>query len=450
MSDWYLILMTLLAIVIVIIGVTLLKLHPFISLLIGSLFLAIVSGLNFTKIVSSYETGVGNTLSSLAIIIGLGTILGGMITQSGGGLQIASSLTNKLGVNRLHWAMMISGFIIGLPVFFEVGVVLLIPLVISISRNTKKSILFVGLPLIAGLSIVHGIVPPHPGAMTAIDIYHANIGKVLIYALIVAIPSVIIAGPLFGKWIAKRVQPSGEPRLAGAFFSNDKDSETDPKDVPSVFAAFFTVLLPIILILIATIVPYLHINKGLEHFITFLGDPMMALLLSVLVAFFTLGYIKPINRKYIQPLFDDCLKPIAAILLIIGSGGGFKQILIDSGVGDAIAHIAGHFSLSPIILAFIIAALVRIATGSATVALITAAGIVAPIVESTTGVNKELLVIATGAGSLIFSHVNDAGFWLIKEYLGLTVKETFKTWTVLETLLSITAFICVLIVNLFV
>ncbi|GGH84182.1 gluconate transporter [Pullulanibacillus pueri] len=451
MSDWYLILMTLLAIVIVIIGVTVLKLHPFISLLIASLFLGIVAGLPVTKIVSSYETGVGNTLSSLAVIIGLGTVLGGMITQSGGGTQIANTLTHKLGMNRLHWAMMISGFIIGLPVFFEVGVVLLIPLVISVSRNTKKSILFVGLPLIAGLSIVHGIVPPHPGAMTAIDIYHADIGKVLIYALIVAIPSVIVAGPLFGKWIAKHVVPVGQPKLGGAVFSGpngENDKEAGP--LPSAFASFFTVLLPIILILIATIVPYLHFNKSVEHVIEFIGDPMMALLISVVVAFFTLGYTKKVNKGRVGALIDDCLKPIAAILLIIGSGGGFKQILIDSGVGDAIANISGHFNMSPIVLAFIIAALVRIATGSATVSLITAAGIVAPIIEHTTGVNKELLVIATGAGSLIFSHVNDAGFWLIKEYLGLTVKETFKTWTVLETLLSVTAFICVLIVSVFV
>lgn len=462
MPDWYLILVTVAAIVVVIIGVTVLKLHPFISLLIASLFLGIVAGLPIDKLVGSFEKGVGNTLSSLAVIIGLGAVLGGLMAESGGGMQIANTLTKKLGMNHIHWAMMISGFIIGLPVFFEVGVVLLVPLVVAVSKSTRKSIILVGMPLIAGLSIVHGIIPPHPGAMTGIDIYKADIGKVLIYGLIVAIPSVVVAGPLFGKWIAKRVTASGHPRtgespLSGIDETALKEGNTKDgflgekaKDLPSAGASFFTVLLPIILIIIATIAPYLHLPKGFTKVVEFVGDPVMALLISVLVAFFTLNFDKRINKGKFRAVAENSILPMAAILLIIGSGGGFKQVLIDSGVGDAIGHLSGHLPLSPLVLAFVIAALVRVATGSATVSLITAAGIVAPAVAGVPGVNPALLVIATGAGSLILSHVNDAGFWLVKEYLGLSLKETFKTWTVLETLLSLTAFVCVLILNVFV
>lgn len=463
MPDWYLIIATVAAIIVVIIGVTKLKLHPFISLLIASLFLGIVAGLPISKLVDSYEKGVGDTLSGLAIIIGLGAVLGGMMAESGGGMQIANTLTKKLGMKRIHWAMMISGFIIGLPVFFEVGVVLLVPLVVAVSKSTKKSILLVGLPLIAGLSIVHGIIPPHPGAMTGIGIYKADIGKVLIYGLIVAIPSVIIAGPLFGKWISKRVTPVGSPRvgrnsLSGSDEASGDDEgnskqgflDKDSRNYPSAGASFFTILLPIILIIIATIVPYFHFAQGFTNVVKFIGDPMMALLISVLAGFFTLKFNKTWNKGKFQALAENSIMPMAAILLIIGSGGGFKQVLIDSGVGDAIGHISGDLHLSPLVLAFVIAALVRVATGSATVSLITAAGIVAPAVAGMSGANPALLVIATGAGSLILSHVNDAGFWLVKEYFGLTLKETFKTWTVLETLLSLTAFVCVLILDLFV
>ncbi|MFC7394533.1 gluconate:H+ symporter [Scopulibacillus cellulosilyticus] len=465
MGDWYLVCITLAAIVVIILGVSVLKLHPFLSLIIASLFLGIFAGLPLDKLVSSYETGVGSLLSDLAGIIGLGTILGKMMADSGGGLQIANALTRKFGESKLHWAMMFSGFIIGLPVFFEVGVVLLLPLVISISKNSKKSILFVGLPLIAGLSIVHGIVPPHPGAMTAIGIYKANVGKSLLYGLIVAIPSAIVAGPLFGKWVSKRVKPSFSPygesnETAVNTGFNETASTKDSmavksgghlsEHIPSFTAALITILLPILLMLLSMVIEYLPLNHAIINFAKFIGTPVIALLISVFVAYFSLGFHKKVNKGKVTALIEECLKPLAAIMLIMGAGGGFKQVLVDSGVGTAFGHISQNLSLSPIVLAFIIAGLIRVATGSATVALTTAAGIVAPVAEHMTGVNKELLVIATGAGSLMLSHVNDSGFWLVKQYLGLSVKETFKTWTVLETLLSVTAFVCVLILNIFI
>lgn len=456
--EWYLLAATAAAIVVIIIGVTVLKLHPFISLLIASLFLGIITGLPINEMISSFQEGVGGTLSSLAIIIALGTVLGGMMAESGGGLQVANSLTKRLGMNKIHWAMMISGFIIGLPVFFEVGVVLLIPLVVAVSKNANKSIILVGMPLVAGLSIVHGLIPPHPGAMTGIEIYNADVGKVLVYGLIVAIPSVILAGPLFGKWISKRVTASETPNVVGETLaqSDDDDNSHDgflgdrAQDLPSTGASFFTILLPIVLIILATFGTFLPLGEQITSFLSFIGNPTMALLISVLVAFFTLDFNKPANKGKFRSVADDSLKPMAAIIFIIGAGGGFSGILSAAGVGDAIGHIAENFNIAPIVLAFVIAGIVRVATGSATVSLITAAGIVAPAVAGMADVNTALLVIATGAGSLMLSHVNDGGFWLIKEYMGLSLKETFQTWTVLETILSFAAFGCVLILNVFV
>ncbi|RLQ97440.1 GntP family permease [Falsibacillus albus] len=440
--DTYLLLITLTSIIIVILGVTWLNWHAFISLLFASLFLAVMSGLSLDKIVGAYEKGVGGVLGHLIGILALGTILGKMMADSGAGIKVARYFINKFGEAYLPWAMLLSGFIIGLPVFFEVGIIILLPLVISIQKTSKQNILLIALPVVAGLSIVHGLVPPHPGALAAISIYKANLGKVLLYSLIIAIPAAIIAGPLFAKYIHKRVKPEGEPELIQV--------DAEKEQLPSTGTSFFVILLPVILLVFSTIAPYLPVPSGVTKAFEFIGSPLMALLISVFAAYYFLGYRQGRDRKAIKKLTEECLLPVGSIALIIGAGGGFKEILIESGVGDTIANMAQNFSLSPLVLAFIIAGLIRIATGSATVALTTAAGIVAPIIKHMSGVNLELLVITTGAGSLMFSHVNDAGFWMVKEYLGLSVKETFKTWTVLETLLSFIAFGGALIVNIFV
>ncbi|MFS0781580.1 gluconate:H+ symporter [Bacillus sp. 1P06AnD] len=432
MSVSYLLILTLLSIGVIIVGVSVFKWHPFISLLVASLFLGICTGLDVNKLIASYEAGVGDVLGNLAGIIGLGTILGKMLSDSGGGYQIANSLTNKFGVKNIHWAMLFSGFIIGIPVFFEVGLVILLPLVIAISKGSGRSILFIGLPVLAGLSIVHGLVPPHPGAMIAVTAYHADTGKLLLYSLVIALPTAMIAGPIYGKWIDKRLKPKGKPTIFVG--------ETAYEKVPTFGISLFTVILPVLIMILSVASTALPIGDKMESLLSFLGNPLIALLISVFVAFFTLGYHQGMTKEKINRLSEECLMPLATILLIMGAGGGYKQILIDSGVGRAIADLSGNLHLSPIVLAFFVAAFIRVATGSATVALTTAAGIVSPIVEQMTGVNKELLVIATGAGSLIFSHVNDSGFWMVKEYFGLTVKETFKSWTVMETLLSLIAF----------
>ncbi|STY45169.1 5-keto-D-gluconate transporter [Listeria grayi] len=340
--------------------------------------------------------------------------------------------------------MFFSGLIIGIPVFFEVGLVILLPIVLSIQKTVKKNILLLGLPVLAGLSIVHGILPPHPGAMTAIGIYHAEVGPVLLYALCFALPAGIIAGPLFAKYISKRIIPENEPELIRPDVQLNRDK------LPSVPISFLIIFLPIILMLLSMLENFISMPKVVNQVLSFIGSPLVALLISVFAAYFFLGHRLGASGKLIKDLTEESMKPLASIILIIGAGGAFKQVLTDAGVADAIANLAVHMHLSPIVMSFVIAGLIRVATGSATVALTTAAGIVAPIVENMTGVNMSLLVIATGAGSLMLSHVNDGGFWLVKEYLGLSVKETFKTWTVLETLLSFVVFIIVLIVDIFV
>lgn len=442
-SNIYLLIITLLSIVIVILGVALWKWHAFISLTVAGLFLAILAGLSPEKIVTAYESGVGDVLGHLVGILALGTILGKLMSDSGAGMQISDYLIKVLGPKKLPWAMMLSGFIIGIPVFFEVGIVILLPLVISIHKTTKTNILLIAIPLLAGLSIVHGIVPPHPGAMTAIGIYDADLGKVLLYSLIIALPTAIIAGPIFGKFISKRLTPENSPNILKV--NNETTS------LPSVPVSFFIIVLPVLLMLLSIITPYLgSLPSLLKNTLLFVGSPVIALLISCFVAFYLLGFKQGMNRNTIKRLVEDCILPIGSIILIIGAGGGFKEILIETGVGETIAQMTENLSLSPLLLAFLVAGLIRVATGSATVALTTAAGIVSPIIQNLSGVNLELLVIATGAGSLMLSHVNDAGFWMVKEYLGLNVKETFKTWTVMETMLSVVAFLIAFALNSFI
>lgn len=439
-SNIYLLIITLLSIVIVILGVAWWKWHAFISLTVAGLFLAIMAGLSPEKIVTAYETGVGDVLGHLVGILALGTILGKLMSDSGAGMQISDYLVKALGYKKLPWAMMLSGFIIGIPVFFEVGIVILLPLVISIHKTTKTNILLIAIPLLAGLSIVHGIVPPHPGAMTAIGIYEADLGKVLLYSLIIALPTAIIAGPIFGKFISKRVIPENPPNIIKV---NNKT-----KGLPSVGISFLVIILPVLLMLLSIITPYLgEIPSIIKNSLIFIGSPVIALLISCFAAFYLLGFKQGMTKNVIKDLVEECILPIGSIILIIGAGGGFKEILIETGVGNTIAQMTEQLSLSPLLLAFLVAGLIRVATGSATVALTTAAGIVSPIIQHMSGVNLELLVIATGAGSLMLSHVNDAGFWMVKEYLGLNVKETFKTWTVMETLLSFVAFAIAFIID---
>ncbi|MDR5758068.1 MULTISPECIES: GntP family permease [unclassified Caballeronia] len=433
-----LLLYAVIAIAVLILMIARYKVYPFLVLMIVSVLLALAVGMPMDKIVKSFETGNGNTLGHIAIVVGLGTMLGKMMAESGGAERIANTLIDLFGEKNIHWAMMVVAIIVGLPVFFEVGFVLLIPIAFNVAKRTGKSLLLIGLPMVAGLSVVHGLIPPHPAALLAVQAYHADIGRTIAYGLIVGIPTAIVAGPLFALLISRHIKLPDANALADQFVQ--KHGEADTKRVlPSFGITLFTILLPVILMLIGSWADLVFTPKTLPNdLLRFIGQSDMALLIAVLVSFWTFGAKQGFNREQIQKFCGECLAPIAGITLIVGAGGGFGQVLRDSGISQQIVATASSANLSPLLLGWFVAALIRLATGSATVAMTTACGIVAPIAAAAGGhTSPELLVLATGSGSLIFSHVNDGGFWLIKEYFGMTVGQTFKTWSLLETIISL-------------
>jgi len=338
---------------------------------------------------------------------------------------------------------MVVAFIVGIPVFFQVGFVLLIPLVFTIARRTGTSLIKVGLPLVAGLSVVHGMVPPHPAAMLAVTAFGADLGRTIFYALLVGLPTAALAGPIFAVWIAPRITLPAVNPMAAQLEGGGATAAAEA--LPSFGLSLFTILVPVLLMLGASAADVALVAASpLRTALDFLGSPIVALLLSLLFSFWALGVARGMTGARILSLANDCLAPTAAILLVIGAGGGFNRVLIESGVGKAIADVAIRTQVSPLVLSWIVATLVRVATGSATVAMTTAAGIVAPIAAATAHTSPELLVLATGAGSLMLSHVNDSGFWLIKEYFNMTVQQTLATWTALETIIGVTGLLLTL------
>jgi gluconate:H+ symporter, GntP family len=431
-ADARLLLYALLAVVTLIVLIARFKLHPFVALVSVSLAMGIASGMTPGVAVKSFQDGVGNVLGFIAIVVALGTMLGKMMAESGAATRIAITLIDLFGERRVHWAIMFVAFIVGIPVFFQVGFVLLIPLVFTIARRTGMSLIKIGIPLVAGLSVVHGMLPPHPAAMLAVTAYHADVGRTILYGLIVGIPTASLAGPVFASWIAPRILLAPDNPMAAQLEGN-ADQET-----PGFGISVFTVLIPIILMLLASFADVTFDSaRPVSVALHFIGNPIVALLLALLFSFWSLGRARHFTRNEIVQFCNDCLGPTATILLVIGAGGGFNQVLVQSGVGRAIAGMAAGSHVSLLVLAWIVAALIRVATGSATVAIITAAGIVAPIAASMPGTNAELLVLSTGAGALVLSHVNDSGFWLIKEFFNMTVAQTLKTWTVAETIIGV-------------
>jgi GntP family gluconate:H+ symporter len=420
------------------------KVHPFVALTIAAGFLGLTSGMPVAKVMKTFQDGFGGVLGFVGIVLALGTMLGKLMADSGGADQIAQTLIRKFGTKNIHWAMMFSAFLVGIPLFFEIGFVLLIPLVFIVARRSGVSLVKIGIPLLAGLSVVHGLVPPHPGPLLAIGVFGADIGKTIFYGLIVALPTAIVAGPIFGNFISKRIPGNPSTELMDQIAK-----ESQHQNLPSFTITLVTVLLPVFLMLLKTfadvILPAEHIFR---QWMDLLGHPITALLAALLLAFYTFGAARGFTRQNIMKMLDQSLAPTAAIVLIVGAGGGFKQMLVDTGVGNVIGHMAVQAQISPILLAWLVAAVIRVATGSATVATITGAGIVAPVVAMMPGVNRELLVLATGAGSVILSHVNDAGFWLVKQYFNMTVAETFKTWSMMETILSVVGIILIMLLSL--
>ena len=420
------------------------RVHPFIALTLAAGFLGLTSGMPVALVMKSFQDGFGGVLGFVGIVLGLGTMLGKMMAESGGADRIARTLIGAFGRERVHWAMMFAAFLVGIPLFFEIGFVLLIPLVFIVARRTGVSLIRIGIPLLAGLSVVHGLVPPHPGPLLAIGVFNADIGKTIFYGLLVGLPTAMIAGPIFGKFISKYVPGEASPELLAQLAH-----EPEARELPGFGITLLTVLLPVVLMLLKTFADVAFDEKNVvRQWLDFIGHPITALLAALLLSLYTFGTARGFTARQIMKFVDDSLAPTAAIVLIIGAGGGFKQMLVASGVGNAIGQMALHAQISPILLAWLVAGLIRIATGSATVATITGAGIVAPLATMVPGVNRELLVLATGAGSLILSHVNDAGFWLVKQYFNMSVAETFKTWTVMETLISVVAIIFIMLLSM--
>ncbi|RXZ31068.1 permease DsdX [Oxalobacteraceae bacterium CAVE-383] len=438
------------AIAALILMITRLRLHPFIALIVASGLLGLLAGMPLPGIVQSFQDGFGGVMGFVGIVLGLGTMLGRLMAESGGADCIAQTLIRAFGKSRVHWAMTLAAFLVGIPLFFEIGFVLLIPLVFIVARRSGMPLFKIGMPMLASLSVMHGLVPPHPGPMLAIEAFGADIGKTIFFGLIVGLPCMIIAGPLFGSFVARHVAPAPSDALLSQL-APPLPPTPSGGNRPGFGVTLITVLLPVLLMLLRTLGDILlPEDAALRHLIDFLGNPIAALLAALLLALHTFGLARGFSREQLLKLLDQSLAPTAAIVLIIGAGGGFKQMLVNSGVGNAIGMLAVQARISPLLLAWLVAGLIRVATGSATVATITGAGIVAPLAAMTPGVSRELLVLATGAGSLVFSHVNDAGFWMVKEYFNMSIGQTFKTWSAMETIISVTAIAIIMVLGIFV
>lgn len=428
-----------LGIVILLSLIIFLKLNTFIALIITSIITALLLGMPLDKIMETVEKGMGGTLGHIALIFGLGAILGKLLSDGGGATRIADTLIAKFGQKHVQWAMLVAAFIVGIALFFEVGLVLLIPLVFSVAKRANVSTLKLGLPMVTALSVTHGFLPPHPGPVVIAKELKANIGHVLLYGIIISIPVTLIAGPLFNK-IAQKIIPSAYGR-EGDISALGAQKEFTEEEMPGFGISILTAILPVILMLISTLVQLItghdSPKNAFESIIYLIGNAGTAMLIAVIFAIFTMGILRHRKMDHIMESVTQAIYPIGMMLLIIG------------GVGDTIAKMFEGTHMSPILLAWIVAAVLRIALGSATVAAISTTGIVMPLLQASDA-NVALVVLAIGAGSVILSHVNDAGFWMFKEYFGLTVKETFLTWSLLETIISVSGIIFILFISLFV
>jgi GntP family gluconate:H+ symporter len=418
------------------------KVHAFLALTIGALFVGLGSGIDAGGVTKSYENGVGSVLGYVGVLIALGAMVGKLLADSGGADQVVDTLLRgKQSV--LPWKMALIAAIIGIPMFFEIGLVLLVPVVVLAIRRTGARAMLLGIPALAGLSVLHGFIPPHPGPLAAIGVLGGNVGITLALGLLVAIPTVIVAGPLFGR-IAGRWVDVSPPHT---FDASDRDESAER---PSFGITLFSVLLPVVLMLGKALVD-IFIDDEEQRFrqvFDVLGTPLIALLIAVLVAMYTLGVHAGMERKDVAASVEAGLPPIAGILLIVAAGGGFKQVLVDTGVGTVLADWAKDADISVLLLAWVLAVLIRLATGSATVATITASSLMIGLVDGLSTGETSLVVLAVGSGSVFFSHVNDAGFWLVKEYFGMSVGQTIKSWSLMETVLSVTGLVFVLLLGI--
>lgn len=434
----------LVGIAVIVLLITKFKLHAFLALTIGSLALGAAAGAPLDKVLTSFTTGLGATVASVGVLIALGATLGKLLADSGGADQIVDTILARASGRAMPWAMVLIASVIGLPIFFEVGIVLLIPVVLMVAKRGNYSLMRIGIPALAGLSVMHGLIPPHPGPLVAISALHANLGVTLAFGILVAVPTVIVGGPLFSKVAARWVDVPAPERMLPQRPSQELTRR------PSFAATLVTILLPVALMLLKALVDIVIDDPAntTQRAFDVIGAPLIALLAAVIVGFFTLGRPAGFSKERLQATVEKGLMPIAGILLIVGAGGGFKQTLIDCGVGQMILDVSENWSIPAVLLAWLIAVVIRLATGSATVATVSAAGLVAPLAADMSTAHTSLLVLAIGAGSLFFSFVNDAGFWLVKEYFGLTVGQTVKTWSIMETILSVVGGALVLVLSL--
>lgn len=414
------------------------KVSPFLSLLIVALLAGLAFGMQPDVLLKAVKTGVGSTLGDVILIICLGAILGKILELSGAASQIANTLIRSFGIKNIQWAVLLTGFLVGIPLFYNAGFIILVPLIFSIARTAKLPLLYVAIPMAASLSTTHCFLPPHPGPMFLVGAFKADLGKTLMYGLVISIPVVIIAGPFLGRFLKRlNIEIPAEGKI-----------ETEEKKLPGVFESFLLALLPVALIALSVVATTFFPGESLVNkVIYFIGDATVALLISVLLAVFILGIAKGRSMQQVTHWLNDAVIGVAVILLIITAGGVFKQVLIDSGTADYITSFSKQWSIHPLVFAWVVTALLRVAIGSATVAGITAAGIVSPLLATGT-VSPELLVLAVGTGSVFGSHVNDSGFWIFKEFFQISLKQTFLSWTVMETLISILGLVGVMVLSM--
>jgi Gnt-I system high-affinity gluconate transporter len=427
-----------LCIVSLVILITWAKVNPFLAFLIVSIPAGLLLGMPLTKIGKSVNKGIGDTLGSILIVIVLGAMLGKLVAESGAAQRITGYLKKIFGDKNMVWAMTLTGFVVGIPLFYNVGFVLLVPIIFSVAYSLKMPLVYIGVPMLASLSVMHGFLPPHPSPMVLLEQFHANMGMTFFYGIIISIPTIIVAGPLFAKTL-KNIRSNNSKVFTLHEVPDDK--------LPGTTNSFISSLLPVILIAATTIAERTATEGSrLKDIATFFGDPNLVMLLTIIIATYTLGMRMGKRLTDIMNLYGEAVKDIAMILLIIGSAGILKQILIDSGASNEIAAALEGWKMPPLLLAWLVAAILRVCLGSATVAGLTAVGIVYPLTVHL-NVDPNLLVLSVGAGSLFCSHVNDTGFWLFKEYFGLSIKDTFRSWSIMETIVSIMGLIGVLVIN---
>jgi len=451
MGEWYMSETNL--ILIVIAGISLLlfliirsKLHAFVALLLVSLLVGIAAGMPLNEVIKSIQNGMGGTLGFIAVVVGLGAMFGQMLEVSGGAERLAQTLIKKFGENKAQWALGVTGFIVAIPVFFDVGFIILVPLVYGLAKKTGRSLLYYGIPLLAGLAVTHSFIPPTPGPIAVAELIGADLGWVILFGFMAGIPAMILAGPVFGSFIAKKIHAVIPEYM-------DITEKNYEKELPSFRLISSIIFIPLALILANTVFGViLPEDNNVRSIFTFLGHPFVALTIATLLAFYLLGQKRGISKQEVQNIATKALEPAGIIILVTGAGGVFKQILIDSGVGEVLGNMMASSSLPPVLLAFVIAAIVRVSQGSATVAMVTSAGLISPLIEtlSLTGPVLGLIVIAIAAGATILSHVNDSGFWLVNRYFGLDVKETLMSWTVMETIIAIVGFGVVFVLSFFI